>query len=82
MFLLPEIRVDNPLIATLYIPKKIYELIVMTFRLTNIAVIFHDIVNNLLRNLINSSSIAFYIDDVLVAILLYINSTHSEDMSL
>jgi len=82
VFLLPEIRVDNPLIATLYIPKKIYELIVMTFRLTNIAVIFHDIVNNLLRNLINSSSIAFYIDDVLVAILLYINSTHSEDMSL
>jgi len=67
MFLLPEIKVDNPLTATLYILKKIYELTVMMFRLTNIAVIFYAIVNNLLRNLINSSSIAFFINNILVA---------------
>ena len=58
VYLLLEIRVDNLLIATLYIP------------------------NNSLRNLIDSSSIAFFIDDVLVAIVLYIKFTHSEDMSL
>jgi len=64
VFLLLEIRVHNLLIVTLYILKKIYELTVITFRLTNIAVIFYAIVNNSLRNLINSSSIAFFIDDV------------------
>jgi len=58
VFLLLEIRVDNLLIATLYIP------------------------NNSLRNLIDSSSIAFFIDYVLVAIILYIKFTHSEDMFL
>jgi len=64
VFLLLEIRVHNLLIVTLYILKKIYELTVITFRLTNIAVIFYAIVNNSLRNLIDSSSIAFFIDDV------------------
>ena len=39
----------------------------MIFRLTNIAVIFYAIVNNLLRNLINSSSIAFFINNISVA---------------
>jgi len=82
VFLLLEIRVDNYLIATLYIPKKIYELIVMTFILTNITIILSAIVNNLLRNLIDSSSIAFFIDDISVAMVSYIKYTHSEDMSL
>ena len=36
--------------------------------MTNIAVIFHTIVNNLLRNLIDSSSVAFFINDISVAI--------------
>ena len=61
VFLLPEIKVDNPLTAALYIPT------VMIFRLTNIAVIFYAIVNNLLRNLINSISIALFINNISVA---------------
>ena len=61
VFLLPEIRFDNPLTAVLYILKNIYEPTVMTFRLTNIAVTFYAIVNNLLKNLIDSSSVAFFI---------------------
>ena len=40
----------------------------MIFRLTNIAVIFYAIVSNLLRNLINSSSIAFFINNISVVI--------------
>jgi len=67
VFSLPETKVDNFLTAALYIQKKIYELTVMIFRLTNIAVIFYAIVNNLLRNLINSSSIAFFINNISVA---------------
>ena len=76
VFLLPEIKVNNPFTAALYIQKKIYELIVMIFRLTNIAVIFYAIVSNLLRNLINSSSIAFFINNI--SVVMDINKKYDE----
>ena len=51
----------------MYIPKKIYEPTVMSFRLTNIVATFYIMMNNLLRNLINSGSVAFFMDNVSVA---------------
>jgi len=39
----------------------------MSFRLTNIVATFYIMMNNLLRNLINSGSVAFFMDNVLVA---------------
>ena len=51
----------------MYIPKETYEPTVMTFRLTNIIAIFHAMINNLLRNLIDNSSVAFFMDNVSVA---------------
>jgi len=51
----------------LYIPKETYEPTVMTFRLTNIIAIFHAMINNLLRNLIDNGSVAFFMDNVSVA---------------
>jgi len=51
----------------LYIPKETYEPTVMTFRLTNIIATFHAMINNLLRNLIDSGSVAFFMNNVSVA---------------
>ena len=51
----------------MYIPKETYEPTVMTFRLTNIIAIFHAMINNLLRNLIDNGSVAFFMDNVSVA---------------
>jgi len=39
----------------------------MTFRLTNIVATFYIMINNLLRNLIDSGSVAFFMDNVSVA---------------
>jgi len=39
----------------------------MSFRLTNIVATFYIMMNNLLRNLINSGSVAFFMDNVSVA---------------
>jgi len=51
----------------LYIPKETYEPTVITFRLTNIVATFYIMINNLLRNLIDSGSVAFFMDNVSVA---------------
>ena len=47
-------------------PEELFELMVMFFGLTNSPATFQAIMNELLRDLINTGKIAIFIDDVIV----------------
>ena len=47
-------------------PEELFELMVMFFGLTNSPATFQAIMNELLRDLINTGKIAVFIDDVIV----------------
>ena len=49
-------------------PERSFEPMVMFFGLTNLPAIFQTMMNELLRNLINTGKVAAFIDDVIVGI--------------
>ena len=52
--------------ATFTMPEGSFELMVMSFGLTNSPATFQAMMNELLRNLINIGKVAIFIDDVIV----------------
>ena len=52
--------------AVFTMPEELFELMVMFFGLTNSPATFQAIMNELLRDLINTGKIAVFIDDVIV----------------
>ena len=47
-------------------PENVFELTVMFFGLTNLLATFQTMINNLLRNMIETGDVAAFIDDVIV----------------
>ena len=47
-------------------PEGLFEPIVMFFGLTNSPVMFYTIMNNILKNLINTREVASFIDNIIV----------------
>ena len=52
--------------AAFTMPEGLFKPTVMFFGLTNLPVIFQAMINELLRNLINTEKVAAFIDDVII----------------
>ena len=61
-----RIKKENKQKAVFTISEGSFKPMVMFFRLTNLPTIFQAIINELLRNLINTGKVAAFIDDVIV----------------
>ena len=61
-----RIKEGNKWKAAFTIPEELFELTVMFFGLTNSPATFQAMMNELLRDLINTGKVAVFIDDVIV----------------